>query len=125
HVGSHERQAFVDTNVTGTLTLLEEAVAAGVESFVFTSTTSVFGRALTPLPRAPAAWITEDVVPLPRNIYGVTKAAAEDLCEIISRDHGLPVVVLRVSRFFPEHVDRDGIRGACPGATGTATECSS
>ena len=50
HIGSHARQAFVDTNVSGTLTLLEEAVAAGVESFVFTSSTSVFGRALTPLP---------------------------------------------------------------------------
>ncbi|HEV8220725.1 MAG TPA: NAD(P)-dependent oxidoreductase, partial [Streptosporangiaceae bacterium] len=114
HVGSHERRAFVDTNVTGTLTLLEEAIAAGVGSFVFTSTTSVFGRALTPLPQGPAAWITEDVVPLPRNIYGVTKAAAEDLCEIIGRDHGLPVLVLRVSRFFPEADDRDKIRTAYP-----------
>ena len=80
HVGSHGRQDFVDTNVTGTLTLLEEAAAAGVGSFVFTSTTSAFGRALTPTPGAPAAWITEEVVPVPRNIYGVTKTAAEDLC---------------------------------------------
>ena len=47
HVGSHGKQAFVDTNVTGTLALLEEAVAAGVGSFVFTSTTSAFGRAVT------------------------------------------------------------------------------
>ena len=31
----------------------------------------------------PAAWITEDVVPRPRNIYGVTKVAAEDLCELV------------------------------------------
>src|SRR3954467_4718163 len=30
HVGSHSRQEFVETNITGTLTLLEEAVAAGV-----------------------------------------------------------------------------------------------
>jgi UDP-glucose 4-epimerase len=37
HVSSHGKQAFVDTNVTGTLTLLEEAVAAGVSSFVFTT----------------------------------------------------------------------------------------
>jgi UDP-glucose 4-epimerase len=122
HVGSHERRAFVDTNVTGTLTLLEEAVAAGVGSFVFTSTTSVFGRALTPLPGDPAAWITEDVVPLPRNIYGVTKAAAEDLCEIIGRDHGLPVLVLRVSRFFPEADDRDKIRTVYPDANVKANE---
>jgi nucleoside-diphosphate-sugar epimerase len=112
HVGSHERRAFVDTNVTGTLVLLEEAVAAGVSSFVFTSTTSTFGRALTPGPGDPAAWITEDVASAPRNIYGVTKTAAEDLCEIIHRDHGMPVVVLRTSRFFPEPDDSGDVRGA-------------
>ena len=58
HVSSHGRQEFVDTNVTGTLALLEEAVAAGVDRFVFTSTTSTFGRALVPRPGEPAAWIT-------------------------------------------------------------------
>ncbi len=112
HVGSHSRQAFVETNVAGTLALLEEAVAAGVRSFVFTSTTSTFGRALTPRPGDPAAWITEDVVPVPRNIYGVTKTAAEDLCELVARDQGLPVVVLRTARFFPEQDDRDQVRAA-------------
>ena len=116
HVGSHPRAAFVETNVTGTLTLLEEAVAAGVGRFVFTSTTSAFGRALTPPPGAPAAWITEDVRPVPRNIYGATKVAAEDLCELVHRDHGLPVLVLRTSRFFPEPDDRDDVRAACPDA---------
>jgi UDP-glucose 4-epimerase len=112
HVGSHTRQEFVDTNVTGTLTLLEEAVAAGVGRFVFTSTTSTFGRALTPPPGAPAAWITEDVVPVPRNVYGATKTAAEDLCELVHRDHGLPCLILRTSRFFPEPDDRDEVRAA-------------
>jgi UDP-glucose 4-epimerase len=110
HVASHQRQEFVDTNITGTLNLLEEAVAAKVSRFVFTSTTSAFGRALTPPPGAPAAWITEDVAPVPRNIYGATKTAAEDLCELIHRDHGLPVLVLRTSRFFPEPDDRDEVR---------------
>jgi UDP-glucose 4-epimerase len=102
HVDTHSRQAFVDTNITGTLTLLEEAAATDVGSFVFTSTTSVFGDALIPPAGAPAAWITEDVKPLPRNIYGVTKAAAEDLCQLFHRNHGLPCIVLRTSRFFPE-----------------------
>src|SRR3954449_92663 len=60
HVGSHSRQEFVDTNVTGTLALLEEAVAANVSRFLYTSTTSAFCRALTPPPGAPAAWVTED-----------------------------------------------------------------
>ena len=122
HIGSHRRQDFVDTNVSGTLALLEEALAAGVGSFVFTSSTSVFGRALTPSPGEPATWITEDVTPVPRNIYGVTKAAAEDLCEIIARDHGLPVVVLRVARFFPEDDDRDEVRAAYDGANVKANE---
>src|SRR5579863_6208651 len=72
HVGSHSRQDFVDTNITGTLNLLEEAVSVDIKSFVFTSTTSVFGHALTPPAGAPAAWITEEVVPAPKNIYGVT-----------------------------------------------------
>jgi UDP-glucose 4-epimerase len=112
HVGTHDRQAFVDTNVTGTLNLLEEAVEAGVGRFVFTSTTSAFGRALTPPPGAPAAWITEDVAAVPRNVYGVTKTAAEDLCELIHRDHGLPCLILRTSRFFPEGDDRDEVRAA-------------
>jgi UDP-glucose 4-epimerase len=105
HVGTHDRKAFVETNVIGTTILLEEAVAAGVTSFVFTSTTSAFGRALVPSPGSPTAWITEDVVPIPRNIYGVTKTAAEDVCELVARDHDLPVVVLRTSRFFPETDD--------------------
>jgi UDP-glucose 4-epimerase len=112
HVGSHDRAAFVETNVTGTLNLLEEAVAAGASRFVFTSTTSAFGRALTPPPGAPAAWITEEVAPVPRNVYGVTKTAAEDLCELVHRDHGLPCLILRTSRFFPEGDDRDDVRSA-------------
>jgi 3-beta hydroxysteroid dehydrogenase/isomerase family len=60
HVATHSRQEFVDTNITGTLNLLEESVAAGVESFIYTSTTSVLGDALVPPRGAPAAWITED-----------------------------------------------------------------
>ena len=111
HVGSHARQDFVATNVTGTLNLLEEAIAAGVERFVFTSTTSTFGRALTPAPGAPAAWITDDVTPVPRNIYGVTKVAAEELCQLFHRDYGLPCVVLRTSRFFPEPDDHLDVHG--------------
>lgn len=112
HVGSHSRQDFVDTNVTGTLNLLEEAVAAGVGRFVFTSTTSAFGRALTPTAGAPAAWITEGVTPIPRNVYGVTKIAAEELCELVHRDHGMPCLILRTSRFFPEADDREEVRNA-------------
>ena len=114
HVATHSRQDFVDVNVSGTLNLLEEAAAAGVESFVFTSTTSVFGDALAPPAGAPAAWVTEDVVPVPKNIYGVTKAAAEDLCQLFHRNKGLACLVLRTSRFFPEEDDDKSVRDAYP-----------
>ena len=114
HVATHSAQAFVDTNVNGTLALLEAAVAAGVRAFVFTSTTSAFGHALRPPPDRPAAWVTEELRPVPRNIYGVTKTAAEDLCELVHRQHGLPCVVLRTSRFFPEEDDDAAIRQDFP-----------
>lgn len=112
HVGTHSRQDFVDTNITGTLNLLEEAAEAGVKAFVFTSTTSVFGDALVPPPGAPAAWITEEIAPVPKNIYGVTKAAAEDLCQLFHRNAGLACIVLRTSRFFPEEDDSKAARDA-------------
>src|SRR5262245_8013244 len=112
HVVTHSHQDFIDTNVTGTLNLLEEAIAAGARAFIFTSTTSVFGRALTPASGAPAAWITEDVVPVPKNIYGITKLAAENLCELIHRSQRLPCLILRTSRFFPEADDRKETRDA-------------
>lgn len=105
HVATHARRDFVDTNVTGTLNLLEEAAAARVRAFIFTSTTSAFGHALTPPAGAPAAWIDETVTPVPKNIYGVTKTAAEDLCELFHSRFALPVVILRTSRFFPEADD--------------------
>jgi UDP-glucose 4-epimerase len=112
HVGSHARAKFIETNVSGTLILLEEAVAAGAGTFVFTSTTSTYGRALVPAEGEAAAWITEEVRPVPRNIYGASKTAAEDLCELVHRDHGLACVILRTSRFFPEGDDRESVRAA-------------
>ncbi|MFN3006280.1 NAD-dependent epimerase/dehydratase family protein [Mycolicibacterium wolinskyi] len=105
-------QAFIDTNVSGTLTLLNAAAAAGVRAFVMSSSTTVFGDALVPGPTQPAAWIDESVVPVPKNMYGVTKAAAEDLCQLAHRNQGLPAVVLRVARFFPESDDMPGAHEA-------------
>jgi UDP-glucose 4-epimerase len=77
-----------------------------------TSTTSAFGAALRPADGGPAAWVTEDIVPLPKNIYGVTKLAAESLCERCHRRHALPTIVLRTSRFFPEPDDDPAVRAA-------------
>jgi UDP-glucose 4-epimerase len=122
HVATHMRQDFVDTNITGTLNLLEEATSAGVSSFVFTSTTRTFGGAMTPPPGEPAVWVTEEVRPVPKNIYGVTKTAAEDLCELHHRSHGLACLVLRTSRFFPEVDDNSALRGVYADANVRANE---
>ena len=110
HIATHSPQSFVDTNITGTLNLLEEAVVAGAKAFIFTSTTSVYGHALVPALDQPTAWITEKVVPIPKNIYGVTKLAAENLCELFALSRGLPCVVLRTGRFFPEQDDDKAAR---------------
>ena len=122
HVVTHSCQQFVDTNVTGTLNLLEEAVEASVDAFVFTSTTSVFGRALTAEPKGGVPWLTEETVPLPKNIYGVTKLSAENLCELFHRRHRLPCLILRTSRFFPEEDDSPELRAAYGDANLKANE---
>lgn len=122
HVATHGDRIFVDTNIVGTLHLLEAAVAAGVGAFVFTSTTSTFGAALTPAAGEPAAWVTEDVLPVAKNIYGVTKLAAEGLCELFARKSGLPVVILRTSRFFPESDDDPDIRNGYSAKNAQANE---
>lgn len=112
HIATHTSSDFLAVNVQGTLNLLEEAVAPGskVERFVLTSTTSLMISREIRAGRAGGAgravWITEDMAPLqPRNIYGVSKLSAEHLCRMFHQDHGLPVLILRTSRFFPEEDD--------------------
>lgn len=112
NIETHPASDFVAVNVQGTLNLLEEAVAPGsrVDRFIFTSTTSLMiSRAMRPEvsghPKK-AVWITEDMMPLlPRNIYGVSKLSAEHLCRLFHELNGLPVIILRTSRFFPEEDD--------------------
>ena len=112
HVATHAREAFVRTNILGTLILLEEAARAHAGAFVMSSTTSAFGDALKPPPGAAAAWIDERIAPVPKNIYGATKTAAEDLCQLFHRNEGMAVIVLRTARFFPEEDDNPAMRDA-------------
>lgn len=106
-IARYPAQAFVDVNVTGTLNLLQAAAAAGNDRFVFTSTTSLMvSEALRRGAFDRALWMDEGHGPLePRNIYGVTKLAAEQLCRLAHRERGLAVCILRTSRFFPEDDD--------------------
>lgn len=108
----YPKQAFIDVNVSGTLNLLEAASANACDRFVLTSTTSLMISEAIRAGReggaTKAAWLDESFGPLePRNIYGVTKRAAEQLCALHHREHGLPIVILRTGRFFPEDDDTD------------------
>jgi nucleoside-diphosphate-sugar epimerase len=104
-------QAFIDVNLTGTLNLLTCAVDHGIDRFVLTSTTSLMiSQAIRAEQGTAAVWLDEQSGPLePRNIYGVTKLAAEGLCRDAFVKHGLPCVILRTSRFFPEDDDTHSV----------------
>jgi nucleoside-diphosphate-sugar epimerase len=103
-------EAFTAVNVEGTRNLLEAAIAAGNDRFVFTSTTSLMISEQVSAGKAAGAirafWLDEDFGPLaPRNIYGATKLAAERLCREAHERHGMAVLILRTGRFFPEDDD--------------------
>jgi UDP-glucose 4-epimerase len=106
-IARYPAQAFVDVNVTGTLNLLEAARQARHDRFVFTSTTSLMiSQRIRDEQHDAAVWLDETSGPIsPRNIYGVTKYAAEELCRLFATEFGLPSVVLRTGRFFPEDDD--------------------
>jgi UDP-glucose 4-epimerase len=81
-------QSFIDTNVTGTMHVLEAAGRAGVRRVIQTSTSEVYG---TPevLP------ITEDHPLRAQSPYAASKVAADQLALAYHRSFGTPVVVLR------------------------------
>lgn len=111
-IARYPTQAFVDVNVTGTLNLLEAAVAHSVQRFVFTSTTSLMiSAAIRAGASERAVWLDENFAPLePRNIYGITKLAAEQICRLYHQRHALRCIILRTGRFFPEEDDADRTR---------------
>lgn len=109
-IARYPEAAFCEVNVEGTRNLLDAAVAAGNDRFVFTSTTSLMIseaiRAGKAGGAAEAAWLDEDFAPLrPRNVYGATKLEAERLCRQVHDASGLAIVILRTGRFFPEEDD--------------------
>lgn len=111
-IATNSNGDFIDVNVHGTLNLLQAAVEKGsaVDRFIMTSTTSLMIsqkiRDGLSAGAKQAQWIDETLQPLlPRNIYGVSKLAAEHLCRMFHEQHQLPMIILRTSRFFPEADD--------------------
>jgi nucleoside-diphosphate-sugar epimerase len=79
---------YLRDNVRGTQRLLEATVRHPVDSFVYASSSSVYGNAAT-FPTA------ETAERMPVSPYGMTKCATEDLAGVYRRIHGVPTVGLR------------------------------
>lgn len=99
-VATHSREDFIKVNIQGTLKLLEQAKKHGVQKFIYTSTTSVYGEAMRDKHRT--VWVDENLTPIPRDIYDITKLAAEQLCADFYRQEQIETLCLRVSRFWEE-----------------------
>lgn len=81
-------ELYVRNNVQATQRLLEQAARNPVESFVYASSSSVYGNAaVSPTP--------EDAPRAPISPYGMTKVATEDIAGVYHRNHGVPTVGLR------------------------------
>jgi NAD dependent epimerase/dehydratase len=97
-------KSYVDTNVLGTLNLLEAARAAGVERFVQTSTSEIYGTArYTPI---------DEQHPLQgQSPYSASKIAAEKLAESYAHSFGMPITVVRPFNVFGP---RQSLRAVIP-----------
>tara|TARA_B100001989_G_scaffold253066_1_gene237820 strand:+ start:2639 stop:3583 length:945 start_codon:yes stop_codon:yes gene_type:complete len=102
HLQWHKPEDFIHVNITGTRILLEAAVNNSCKRIVFTSTTSTFGENMRRKKHHNAIWVSEKLIPIPEDIYDVTKITAENLCWLCHKDAGLNIVVLKTSRFFSE-----------------------
>lgn len=85
----NQPQLYYDTNVSGTLHLLEAARLTGIKRFVFASSSSVYGVSKT-VPFSESLHLTQTISP-----YAATKVAGEFLCSTYSHLYGIRVVALR------------------------------
>lgn len=97
-------RSFFETNVMGTINVLEASLKNGVERVVHTSTSEVYG--------------TPDLLPIKeehplkgQSPYSASKIAADKACESFYRSFGLPVVILRP---FNTYGPRQSMRAVIP-----------
>lgn len=81
-------ESYVRDNVFSTQRLLEAVRGRDLQRFVYASSSSVYGDAVE-LP------MRETAAPRPHSPYGVTKLAAEHLCELYRHNFGVPTASLR------------------------------
>jgi UDP-glucose 4-epimerase len=97
---NYPKEEFIKTNIDGTCNLLNACVQNGIKKFLYTSTTSIYGKSM--VNENQAVWVDETLLPNPRDIYDITKLTAELLCQDYFEKESIETTVLRVSRFLPE-----------------------
>jgi len=108
---------YVENNILATQRLLEAVAKRPVRKFVFASSSSIYGNA-TELP------LREDTIPEPISPYGVTKLAAEHLCQVYHSQWGVPTIALRYFTVYgprqrPDMAFHQWIRALLSGETVT------
>jgi len=88
------RRYNYETNLVGSVNLINESVKHEVKCFVFTSSIAVYGAAQTPM--------TEALIPEPEDPYGVSKYAVELDLRAAQRMFGLPYIVFRPHNVYGE-----------------------
>lgn len=92
---NHPTRMF-DTVVTGTRRALDFAVASGAKRFFFFSSGAVYGAQPRAMTHVGEDWLGGPDPRDPRNTYAEAKRAAELLCAIYAKAHGLEVVTARI-----------------------------
>jgi UDP-glucose 4-epimerase len=83
-----------NNNLIGSVNLINSAVNSGVKRFVFTSSIAVYGAGQTPM--------TEDMVPMPEDSYGIAKLAVEQELKVSHEMFGLDYVIFRPHNVYGE-----------------------
>lgn len=78
---------YIQSNIMATQQLLEACREADIRTFVFASTSSVYGEQ--------KGKVSEDAVLKPLSPYGVSKLTGEYLCHVYRRNYQVPVIILR------------------------------
>ena len=100
----HSPDTYIDTNIKGTLNLLQAARELGIKKYIQTSTSEVYGTArFVP--------ITEEHPVLGQSPYSATKIAADQLAYSFYASFGLPVVIIRP---FNTYGPRQSARAVIP-----------
>jgi UDP-glucose 4-epimerase len=88
------RRFNYENNLLGSINLINASVNHDVKSFVFTSSIAVYGKNQLPM--------TEDMVPIPEDPYGIAKLAVEQDLRVAHEMFGLNYVIFRPHNVYGE-----------------------